>query len=180
MSGLARIERATGASARALALVGALALGVLMVLLTVVDVVLRQFGEAIPGAFDLVTLGMRILVPLALPYTFWRGGHVAVNLIADRLPIRAKAALVSATLVASGVAMAVLVYVSWWRMGGTAHDVSPDLGIPFPVYWWPIVIGTALCLPVLAVMLARQIAIVMHGEAGRSPVAPDPDAGRPA
>ena len=158
---LRRIEAAAEAVSRALCFVGAAALSVLMVALTVVDVTLRQFAEAVPGSFELVTLGMRILVPLAMPYAFWIGGHVAVELLVDRLPRRLRAAVAAFGLSISGIVMALLTWASSlraldaWRYG----DTTGDLGLPEIVNWAPLIAGSALSVPVIAVMLAVQIAI---------------------
>ena len=158
---LRRIERVTEVASRGLCFVGAVALSGLMVALTVVDVTLRQFAEAVPGAFELVTLGMRILVPLAMPYAFWIGGHVAVELLVDRLPHRLRAAVVAMGLAVSGTVMGLLTWASslraldTWRYG----DVTGGLGLPEIVNWLPLIAGSALSVPVIAVLLAGQVAV---------------------
>ena len=161
MAVLRRIEAVTEAASRILCFVGAIALSVLMVALTVVDVTLRQFAEAVPGSFELVTLGMRILVPLAMPYAFWIGGHVAVELLVDRLPRRLRAAVAALGLAISGIVMGLLAWASSlraldvWRYG----DTTGDLGLPEIVNWLPLIAGAALSIPVICVLMAVEIAI---------------------
>lgn len=160
---LAAAERATAWTTRAMALIGAVALALLMVLVTVIDVVLRQAGLAIPGAFELVTLGMRVLVALAMPYAFWTGGHVAVELFTDRLPDRLRAAIVALGLVLAGLVMALLVWASWGRAANALRrgDITVDLGMPEIVFWVPLLAGAALCVPVVALMAVRQGGIAL-------------------
>ena len=156
---LERVERITAAAARALCLAAAVSLALLMVVLTVIDVVLRQFGGAVPGAFELVTLGMRIAVPLALPWTFWTGWHVAVELLTDRLTPRAREAVAGAGLIVSAGIMALIT----WASGRRAHDawvfgdVTVDLGFPLVWYWVPLLLGTSLSVPVALVVAARHL-----------------------
>jgi len=158
---LVTAERITAWATRAMALVGAVALALLMVLVTVVDVVLRQAGMAIPGAFELVTLGMRILVALAMPYAFWTGGHVAVEVFTDRLPVRLRAAIVAMGLGLAGLVMALLVWASWGRAVNAVRrgDFTVDLGMPEIIFWIPLLTGAALCVPVVALMAIRQLGV---------------------
>ena len=154
------IERAVGWTARALCLVGAAALAVLMVGVTVVDVLLRLVGAAIPGAFELVTLGMRIAVPLAMPYAFWIGGHVAVELLTERLPLRWRSAVAVIALAISGATMTLLAWASLQRARDSLRygDITADLGLPEIANWIPLVAGAGLCVPVILVLLARALA----------------------
>ena len=129
-----------------------------MVGVTVVDVALRQFGQAIPGAFELVTLGMRIGIPLAMPYAFWTGAHIAVELVTDRLRPRVADTIIATGLIISAVVMALLAWSSClraldvWRFG----DLTPDLGWPGVIHWIPLVAGSALCVPVVLALAVRH------------------------
>ncbi|MCB9946317.1 MAG: TRAP transporter small permease [Rhodospirillaceae bacterium] len=168
---LRRIEALTERLSRGLCLGGAAALGGLMVAVTVVDVTLRQLSTAVPGAFELVTLGMRILVPLAMPYAFWIGGHVAVELVVDRLPVRVRAGVVAAGLAVSGAVMAMLAWASSQRAlnAWSRGDTTNDLGLPEILNWAPVVAGAALSVPVIAVLLAGRIAVAAGRRADPEP-----------
>ena len=164
------IERAVDWAARALCLLAAAALAVLMVAVTVADVLLRLVGAAIPGAFELVTLGMRIAVPLAMPYAFWIGGHVAVDVVTVRLPARWRWGAGIFALALSGATMVLLTWASFrravdaWRYG----DVTADLGWPVIGNWIPLVAGAGLCVPVIAVLLVRRVATGVAEPAARN------------
>src|SRR5688572_22225547 len=130
-----------GRSARALCFVAMAALAVLMMGITAVDVVLRWIGSGIPGAYELVTLGMRILIPLALPYVFWVGGNVAVEMVTDRLRpgardlvIRAGSALSAAVMAYLTVAVAQRAATVW-----QAGELTSDLALPQVYYWIPLI-----------------------------------------
>lgn len=166
----ARLERLAGAMAWWLCAAAALALVGLMVGVTVVDVVLRRFDAAIPGAFELVTLGMRVAVPLALPWTFWRGGHVAVELLTELLPAPVQRLL---RLGAWTLCAAVMAYTAWTVSVRALEiraygDVTANLGLPEFYYWLPLMLGSAACVPVLLVMMLREL---------RAPPGPGTDVG---
>ena len=159
--GIRALERTVWWVARALCAISGVAITA-MVGVTVVDVLLRQFGEAIPGAFELVTLGMRIGIPLAMPYAFWAGAHIAVELVTDRLRPWVASAIIACGLLISTAVMALLAWCSYrraldvWRFG----DLTPDLGWPEVIHWIPLVAGSALCVPVILVLAVRHARLV--------------------
>ena len=79
------VARATHAvTAAAGYLAGAVLL--LLMLLTVADVVGRYFfNSPINGVFDLTHFAVATMVFLGLSYCGWRGGHVVIELLYDRL-----------------------------------------------------------------------------------------------
>jgi len=163
----ALLEQAVERAAWWLCMLGAAALGVLMMGVTVVDVVLRQLGGAVPGAFEVVTLGMRATVALALPYTFWSGGHVVVELVSERLPEAGRRVLATAAWASS---LAVMAYATWAVAGRALEirrygDVTAGLGLPEFYYWLPLMVGCGACVPVLAVMVLREAGVL--GRLGR-------------
>lgn len=137
-------------SVRVLCLFAAATLAILMMAVTVVDVVLRWFGAAIPGAFELVTLGMRFMVPLSFPYVLWIGGHVAVDFLVGLGSARLQRVAVRASALVTSIVMAGLAFAVTQRALTVARygEVTADLGLPQFYYWIPLIVGTALCVPV--------------------------------
>ena len=72
-----------------------------MMLLTASDVTLRQFKFPITGADDITAFLMAILVSFGLAYCAIRKGHVKVDLIVERLPIRVQAIIDTVTTLLS-------------------------------------------------------------------------------
>lgn len=68
-----------------------------MMLLTASDVTLRQFKFPIMGTDDITAFLMAILVSFGLAYCAVRKGHVRVELIVERLPIRVQAIIDTVT-----------------------------------------------------------------------------------
>ena len=111
---------------------------ILLMLLTTADVVGRYFFNApIGGVFDLTHFAVSIMTYLGLAYCGYRGGHVAIELLYDRLPMRARRVL------KRGVSLAgcVLFGLISWRTAVQSIDVrafgeaSQMMEIPFfPLY----------------------------------------------
>ena len=85
------------------AVIQGLGAGVLtvMMLLTASDVTLRQFKFPIMGTIDITAFLMAILVSFGLAYCTIRKGHVKVDLIVERLPIRVQAIIDTITTLLS-------------------------------------------------------------------------------
>jgi TRAP-type C4-dicarboxylate transport system permease small subunit len=145
-----RLGLVIGAAARGLCYVAMAALAVLMMGVTTIDVVLRWLGSGIPGAYEIVTLGMRILIPLALPYVFWIGGHVSVDMLVDRFQPATRRLVIRAGIALSAVVMAYLTLAVGKRALTVASsgELTSDLQLPQFYYWVPLIVGAALSVPV--------------------------------
>lgn len=114
------LERATLRWVRRLALAGG---GLLLVVavLTVVDAGLRYgLNRPLPGTFELTELVLAAVIFFGLPYTGLIDGHVAVDVLAGRLPPRARHAL----LAGAGLVMAALLGIITWEMGQLAGEMA--------------------------------------------------------
>lgn len=129
-----------------------------MMMVTVADVVLRSlFNYPIFGTFDLVELGLVALIFLALPETFRREEHVAVDVVDHLAPARLVVLLrLLGMLLASGY-LAFMLWHSVPRARDTYifGDLTLDLGIPRFVHWIPILLGTAVAIFVALLVLVR-------------------------
>ena len=105
---------------RALSLIAA-ALLMLMMFLTLVDVIGRYlFNSPLPGGFELTEVAMAALIFAGLPHVCRTGGHVAVGLLSDRLP----AALRNLHGILSGLIMAGVLSVLSWRLWLKAGELA--------------------------------------------------------
>ncbi len=151
------LDRLLSALVRVLCHIGMAALAVLMMLVTVVDVALRPFGMAVPGAYEIVTLAMRIFVPLVLPYVFWTSSHLTIDLFFDKAPISTQKVLARAADALGAVVMTYLTVavsrraLTVWRGG----ELSTDLAVPVFWYWLPLVLGCALSAVVATYLAVR-------------------------
>lgn len=89
--------------------VGAVVLAVMM-FLTASDVTLRQFKSPIMGTDDITAFLMAILISFGLAYCTIKKGHVQVDFIVERLPIRIQAIISSITTLFS---FGLCVLITW-------------------------------------------------------------------
>ena len=132
---------------------------VFIMLLTCADVVMRLFDRPIPGTYELVGYFGAVIVAFALAHTFVERGHIAVELLVDRLPARPRAFIEGTGYLLSAVLFGLLA----WQSQVYAMDlietgeVSLTLGIPT----WPFVFsltgGCGMLSIVLLVDALRQL-----------------------
>jgi TRAP-type C4-dicarboxylate transport system permease small subunit len=150
-----RIVRATDAIATAAAYAAGVVL-VLLMLLTTADVAGRYFfNSPLNGVFDLTHFAVSIMVYLGLAYCAFRGAHVAIELLYDRLPRAAQGVLNRITNLAGCILFGVIA----WRTLVQSVDVremgeaSQMMEIPyFPLYYL-VAFGSALFAWVLALRI---------------------------
>ena len=152
------------AGARHLSLWGGLVLLLFMGVLTCVDIILRRMGMGIPGGWEMVTLAMRWMIGLSLPYAFCAGRHVAVEIFTDLLGPRVRQFAIFLAQVAGCIAMTVMCWVLTVRslnildMGGRTSDLS----ILTFYHWLPLVIGTGLSAVCLLSLTLRDFLLVVR------------------
>ena len=160
MSGFAKIHHQITVWAQALCLGAGIILLVVMGIGTVLDILLRSIGYGIPGIWEIVTLAMRWMIGLALPYAFCVGAHITIDVFTDMLPARLKQAVI---VMAAGVSFAVMLIFSWriiirtiaiYNSGG----VTSDLSIPTFYAWLPLALGISLAVPAVLAVLAKETA----------------------
>lgn len=125
---------------------------------TVADIVLRGAGRLVGvvsgeplglglvGAVDLVQLCVVTAAWLAIPWAFATGGHVAVELLHERLPPAAReaSAVVAAAAACIFLAFVLRDCVEQAENVATYGDRSATLQIPLVWYWLPLLFGLAL------------------------------------
>lgn len=120
---------------------------VLLMLMTTADVAGRYFFNApIGGVFDLTHFAVSIMVFLGLAYCGYRGGHVAIELLYDRLPLGARRVLNRLINLAGCILFALIS----WRTAVQSIDVrefgeaSQMMAIPFWPLYYVVAFGAAL------------------------------------
>ncbi|MCR9220870.1 MAG: TRAP transporter small permease [Alphaproteobacteria bacterium] len=180
---------AIAAAARWLAYGGLACLGVAG-LVTLADIVLRALtravnpftadpiGLAVPGVVDLVQLFVMGAAFAAMPFAFLSDGQVTVNLLADRLPPRGRAAMKSAAALLSAGFMGLVVWTAWGRAAQVLSygDTSSTIEIPMIWYWTPLIGG---CAASVAAALAIAAVEELRAAGVEAPPPLDPATGRP-
>ncbi|MDD3249129.1 MAG: TRAP transporter small permease [Smithellaceae bacterium] len=125
-----------------------------MMLLSTADVFLRLLGKPIPGAYELVGFLGTIVVSFALAFTSMEKGHIAVEILVEKLPQRAQLAIESlcnliGALLFGVIARQAVLYALDIRKSG---EVSPTLQIP-P---YPFILGIAAGCALLSLLLVAD------------------------
>ena len=124
---------------------------VFIMLLTCADVVLRAFDRPIPGTYELVGYFGAVIVAFALAYTAVERGHIAVELLVDRLPRRGQVLIEGV----GGIAASSLFVVLAWQSRVYARDLieSGDVSLTLGIPTWPFVFSLAVGCAMLSLVL---------------------------
>jgi len=125
---------------------------VLMMLLTVADVILRCFGTAILGTYELVAVAGAIVVGFAVPKTTWDKGHVCVDFLVENRSPAVKNTVFIITRIVSIVLFALL---AWYLLLKGIHlyktsEVSLTLHIPY--FPWACALSFCFFIEVFALI----------------------------
>lgn len=147
---MVRLERAVTATSRWFNYAACLAV-VVMMLLSCADVALRLFGVPIPGTYEMVGFLGTVIISFALAYTSIQRGHVAVELIFEKLPPRAQCFVEAA---GNLIGTALFVIMAWQCLAYATdlrHSGEVSLTLQMPIH--PFVYGIALGSGILALVL---------------------------
>lgn len=131
-----------------------------MMLLVVGNILLRVIWRPIFGTYDFVGFIGATLIAFAIAYCAVQRGHIAVELVVDRLPKRAQAIIGSITGILS---LGLFALISWqclvlandmWRLG----EVSMGAHVPFYPFIYGISFGCALLCLVILIDLGKSLA----------------------
>lgn len=151
---------------RALAAVAGLAL-IAMMLFTVADMVLRGIGRPVAGSYEVIGWLSATAMALALGYAQLHKGHVAIDLVVERLGPRTRAVAEALTGLAS---LLLFVAVAWYvgSYGLVLHESgSLSETLKAIVYPWVylVAIGAAgLALALLVDFLRALARVFVKGE----------------
>jgi TRAP-type C4-dicarboxylate transport system permease small subunit len=147
---MVRLERAVTVTSRWLNYAACLAV-VVMMLLSCADVALRLFGAPIPGAYEMVGFLGAVIVSFALAYTSLQRGHVAVELLFEKLPPRAQCFVEAGGNLIGAALFGLMAWQSLTYGTDLRHSGEVSLTLQMPIY--PFVYGIALGSGILALVL---------------------------
>ncbi len=158
MSRIGRFVDATGTTFNYLACMAV----VIMMLLTCADVILRLFSHPILGTYELVGFLGAVVISFALAYTSLEKGHIAVELLVDRLPKRLQAFINAVNGLISVVLFSLITWQSFVYAGDLRGSGEVSLTLQIPTY--PFVYGISVGCGLLCLVLLTD-AIRSFGKA---------------
>ena len=123
-----------------------------LILVTMADVVGRQFGFPVKGAYDLVRVLGAIAMGCALPLTKAVKGHIAIEYFFQKMGTRGRAVVDTAMRL---VLLALFALLTWqFCLQGTAFLDSGEVTttLHMPMFWVPWLVALA-CLATAGVTL---------------------------
>jgi len=135
-----------------------------MMLLTTVDVIGRYFfSRPITGAYELTEFMMVIVVFLGLAYTAIKKGHAAIEVAAERFPVKVRAFFNTVTTLLS---LAVFIVMAWQglvqaNLLRTKGETSALLFIPVFPFFWVLAFGCFLLCLVLLLDIRDTLSEIM-------------------
>jgi TRAP-type C4-dicarboxylate transport system permease small subunit len=122
-----------------------------MMLLSAADVVLRLFGKPIPGTYELIGFLGTIIVSFALGFTSMEKGHIAVEILVEKLPQRAQFAIEAFTNFVSFLVFGLIAYQAFISALDIKKSGEVSLTLQLPIY--PFIFGMALGFTLLCLLL---------------------------
>jgi TRAP-type C4-dicarboxylate transport system permease small subunit len=128
---------------------------VLMMGLVFVNVVFRAVWEPILGTYEFTGFLASLTITFALAHCASNKGHIAITIVADRLPPRVQAILNSLVAILSTALYAVIAWQCVKYAIGMIEtgEVSLALAIPF----YPFIFAVAFGLFILALILLNDV-----------------------
>ena len=127
---------------------------VAMMALTVFDVILRFFRYPIPGVYDVVGLLGAVIISFSLAYTSIEKGHIAVELVIQKLPERSQAIV---DVIAHFFSILFFLTAAWQCTNyGMDLMKSGEVSMTIRVPIYPFVFGTAVGCLLLTLVLAVE------------------------
>jgi TRAP-type C4-dicarboxylate transport system permease small subunit len=152
-----RLERAVTALSNKINWIAAFAV-VFIMLLTTADVVLRMFRHPIPGTYEIVGFSGSLIIGFSLAYTFIQKGHIAVEILVQRLPWLGRVII---NIINDILSFGLFGILSWQSVKYAqslklSGEVSPTIQMPTYPFVYGVAVGAALLCVVLLVDLIRQ------------------------
>jgi TRAP-type C4-dicarboxylate transport system permease small subunit len=139
--------------ASAMDIVAGLALLGIM-LLTSLDVILRYFGNPIPGAYDMVSLTAAFVIGFAVPRTAWDRTHVTVDILVDRFP-QTKGVFHVLTRI---LALCFFVILAWYLIKlGLSFSKTGESTLTLALPLYPVAFVLGLCSVAQCIVLVADL-----------------------
>lgn len=125
-----------------------------IMLLTSLDVILRYFGNPIPGAYDMVSLTAAFVIGFAVPRTAWDRTHVTVDILVDRFP-GTKGTFHVITRI---LALCFFIVLSWQLIKlGLSFSKTGESTLTLALPLYPVAFALGLCSIVHCIVLFADL-----------------------
>ncbi|HEY9054048.1 MAG TPA: TRAP transporter small permease subunit [Rectinemataceae bacterium] len=134
-----------------------------MVLLTLVDVVLRNFGHPITGSMEIIMYGGALVFGFSIPFATFLKAQVQVDLIVEKLKPRNKKAV---TIVTRLVGIALFLFVAYnFFLYGFDVKSTGEITSSFKIPYYPIVFALSFSFLFQSLTLVYDLVEVIREKA---------------
>ena len=113
-----------------------------MILLTLVDVVIRNLGYPITGSMEIIQYGGSIVFSFSIPYATWTGAQVIVDLITQKLNPKNKKMINAIT---RGIGIIMFLFIAYnFFMYGLDVQRTGERTASFKIRYYPFCFAIAL------------------------------------
>ena len=133
-----------------------------LMLLTIGDVILRQFRRPIVGTYELVAFSGAVVIGFSLPMTTWLRQHIFVDFFIAKFskPVQ------NIFNICTRVIVIVLFYLLGWNMLKYAMDLqrSGEVSVTLRIPFWPVAFGVGICSFIQCLVFVCEIVKIFGGE----------------
>jgi TRAP-type C4-dicarboxylate transport system permease small subunit len=132
-----------------------------MMVVTLLDVVMRNLGHPIVGTVEIISFSGSVVVGFAIPYASWKKAHVYVDLLVEKLSPRNKIIMAAITR-CMGIALFVFIgynFIVYGRDLLRTGEVSASFKLPY----YPIAFGLSLSCFLQSITLFCDLVRTIQG-----------------
>ncbi len=162
---VAKMEKIVYSMALWAARVAQVALAAVMFVI-VTNVLMRAVWKPLPGTYELVEIGGAVLLSLGVAYCAVMKGHVAVEVLVEKLPLRLRALVEGTTSLIAFVFAGAIGYDSFVysaRVMGRGYATG-HLSIPLYPFYYLVSFGLIILALVLLIDFVKTMFKIFRGE----------------
>lgn len=132
-----------------------------MMVVTLLDVIMRNIGHPIVGSMEIISFCGSVVVGFAIPYTSWKKAHVYVDMLVDKLSPRNKKIM---DVITRCMGMALFLFISYnFVQYGLDLKRTGEVSAGFRLPYYPIAFGLALSCFLETVTLLSDLIRTING-----------------
>ena len=133
-----------------------------LMLLTILDVILRQFRMPVVGTYELVAFSGAVVIGFSLPMTSWRRQHIFVDFFILKFSQRGR----DIFNIVTRCMVIILFFLVGWNMIKYAMDLqkSGEVSLTLQMPFYPVAYGVGVCCFVQCLVLVCDIVKIFGGK----------------
>ena len=132
-----------------------------MMVVTLLDVIMRNIGHPIVGSMEIISFCGSVVVGFAIPYTSWKKAHVYVDMLVDKLSPRNRRIM---DVITRCMGIALFLFISYnFVQYGLDLKRTGEVSAGFRLPYYPIAFGLALSCFLESITLLSDLIRTIQG-----------------